>query len=64
VYNNNLTLVPMTELLPIVSKFEKKEMKKACSGPRPETLSLIRVFARIYDCDAAGNGQWKNFWLN
>jgi len=34
---------------PVVSVFEKKEMKKENPGPRAETLMLIRYFARMYE---------------
>lgn len=38
----------MTNVIPLVPVSEKNRMKKVVSGPREETLALIRQFARIY----------------
>jgi hypothetical protein len=39
----------MTHVTPIVSK--KSKMEKNVSGPRAETLMMIRYFARVYESD-------------
>ncbi|MDR2916295.1 MAG: hypothetical protein LBV74_15965 [Tannerella sp.] len=39
----------MTHVTPVVSVSEKNKMKKEISGPRAETLMIIRQFARIYE---------------
>ena len=39
----------MTNVTPVVSVSEKNKMKRTTSGPRVETLMLIRQFARIYE---------------
>jgi len=38
----------MTYVTPLVPAFEKNKMRSVVSGPREETLMLIRHFARIY----------------
>ena len=39
----------MTHVTPVISDSKKSKMKKIESGPRAETLMLIRHFARIYE---------------
>ena len=39
----------MTHVTPVILTSEKSEMKKNVSGPRAETLMLIRQFARVYE---------------
>ena len=41
--------MPMMYFTPLVSVPEKNKMKKEKTGPRAETLMLIRYFARIYE---------------
>jgi len=39
----------MMNFTPLVSFTEKNRMKKVVSGPREETLMIIRHFARVYE---------------
>ena len=39
----------MTHSTPVILHSEKNKMKKSVSGPRVETLTLIRQFARVYE---------------
>jgi hypothetical protein len=54
----------MTNVIPTVAIFRKEKMKKSYFGPRPDTLSLLRVVARVYDNSPAGNRQFKSFNFN
>ena len=47
--NHIKTILPMTHVTPVVLVSEKNKMKKNVSGPRAETLMLIRQFARVYE---------------
>jgi len=49
---------------PIVSVSEKNKMKKDISGPRAETLMLIRYFARTYEYDPEKKQKSRKFLLN
>ena len=54
----------MTYFTPLVSDFEQKKMKKAITGPREETLMLIRHFARIYAYDAGQRQKIRKILVN
>jgi hypothetical protein len=54
----------MTNVIPLVTKFGKNEMKRAYAGPRPETLSMICVFARIYETNPSEDSRYRNFRFN
>jgi len=41
----------MTHATPAVSVSEKNKNKEEASGPRIETIMLIRQFARIYELE-------------
>ena len=47
---------------PVVSFSEKNKMKKENFGPRPETLMLIRHFARIYECNPKQKQKLRKFY--
>jgi hypothetical protein len=55
----------MTYYTPVINVFETNQMKREAVGPRPETLDVIRVFARIYSpTPKARTQQYRNFYLN
>jgi hypothetical protein len=39
----------MTQIYTQCNYSSKRKMRKNFSGPRPETLAMIRQFARMYD---------------
>jgi hypothetical protein len=57
--------LPMTHYTPVINVSETAQMKREAAGPRPETLDIIRVFARIYSpTPNARTQQYRNFYLN
>jgi len=55
----------MTHYTPVINVSETAQMKREAAGPRPETLDIIRVFARIYSpTPNARTQQYRNFYLN
>ena len=54
----------MTHVTPVVSLSEKNKMKKIESGPRTETLMLIRHFARVYKFEPELEKKEKKIFVN
>ena len=54
----------MTHFTPVILHSEKNKMKKNESGPRAETLMLIRQFARIYEFQPEQTREVKKVLLN
>ena len=49
---------------PVLPVSEKIKMKKNVSGPRAETLMIIRQFARIYTCDPEQKQKVRKEFVN
>ena len=54
----------MTHITPVVSIYEKNKMKKNVSGPRTETLMLIRQFARVYEFEPEHKQKVRKVFVN
>ena len=54
----------MMHFTPIVQLSEKNKMKKNVSGPRTETLALIRQFARVYEFEPEHKQKIKKVFVN
>ena len=54
----------MTYSTPVNSYSDKSKMKKNVSGPRAETLMLIRQFARVYEFDPEQTKEVKIVLVN
>lgn len=49
---------------PVITVSEKRKVKKEYSGPRTETLMLIRQFARLYDYEPEQKQKVKTSFVN
>ena len=54
----------MTYVTPVVSIFEKNKMKKVISGPRADTLMIIRQFARVYEYEPERKRKIRKEFVN
>ena len=54
----------MTHVTPVISTSEKSKMKRNVSGPRAETLMLIRQFARVYEFEPEQTKKVKSNLVN
>jgi hypothetical protein len=54
----------MTHVTPVFSNSQKNKMKKNVSGPRTETLMLIRQFARVYQYQPEQPRETKKVLVN
>ena len=54
----------MMHATPVISISEKNKMKRNVSGPRTETLILIRQFARIYEFEPEQTKRVKSNLVN
>ena len=57
-------ILPMTHYTPVVPLFEKNEIKKNVSGPRAETLMIIRQFARVYEFEPVRKQKVRKVFVN
>jgi len=54
----------MTHVTSVVPISEKNKMKKNVSGPRAETLMLIRQFARVYEYEPEHKLKVRKVFVN
>ena len=54
----------MMHATPVISISEKNKMKRNVSGPRAETLMLIRQFARVYEFEPVQTKRVKRNLVN
>ena len=54
----------MTNSTPLVAVSEKNKMNKIITGPREETLLMIRYFARIYEYQPEQKQKFSKYLLN
>jgi len=54
----------MTHVTPVITVSEKRKVKKEYSGPRTETLMLLRQFARMYECEPEQKQKVKASFVN
>ena len=54
----------MMHVTPVVPLSEKNKMKKIVSGPRTETLMLIRQFARVYEFEPENKQKERKVFVN
>ena len=56
--------MPMTYATPVISTSKNNKMKRNVSGPRAETLMLIRHFARVYEFEPEHTKRVKSNLVN